>query len=104
MPLGGNIRQISGPYQLLRHVRDRRLPAAAPDKIGEAFGVERIVCQKVELLPLHLAAVAAIEPPHLQLQVYPRVSTRQIAHLADFAVVPAHLDPTTTTARRFFER
>ena len=91
-------------HREIRHVRDRRLPAAAPDKIGEAFGVERIVRQKVEPLPLHLAAVAAIETPHLQLQEYPRVPARQIAHLTDLAVVPARLHPTTAPARRFFER
>src|SRR3974390_3066649 len=90
--------------QLLRHVRNRRLPAAAPDKIGEAFGVERIVGQKVEPLPLHLAAVAAIETPHLQLQEYPRVPARQIAHPTDLAVVPARLHPTAAPTRRFFER
>ena len=28
----------------------------------------------------------------------------QIAHATDLAVVPAHLDPTTAPARRFFER
>jgi len=66
-----------------------------PDKIGKALGVERIVRQKVEPLPFHLAAVAAIKAPHLQLQEYPRVRTGQIAHTADLAVVPAHLDATT---------
>jgi hypothetical protein len=59
--------------QLLRHVRNRSLPTTAPDKICEALGVERIVRQKVEPLPLHLAAAAAIQAPHLQLQEYPRV-------------------------------
>ena len=34
--------------QLLRNIRDRRLAAAAADKIGKALGVERVVCQKVE--------------------------------------------------------
>src|SRR5271166_275508 len=51
--------------QFLCHVRNRRLPAAPPDKIGEALGVERIVRQKVEPLPFHLAAAAAIDAPHL---------------------------------------
>src|SRR5512144_3097178 len=90
--------------QLLRHVRDRSLPAASPDKVGEALGVERIVRQKVEPLPLHLAAVAAIEAPHLQLQEYPRVPSRHISYATDLAVVRGHLYPTTAPAHRFFER
>ena len=63
-----------------------------------------VTCQKVEPLPFHLAAAAAIDAPHLQLQEYPRVPARQITHLADLAIVPAHLDPAATSARRFFER
>src|SRR5438045_866861 len=70
----------------------------------KANGVERIVRQKVEPLPFHLAAVAAIKAPHLQFQKYPRVPTGQIAYMADLAVVPAHLDATTAPAHRFFER
>jgi hypothetical protein len=63
-----------------------------------------VTCQKVEPLPFHLAAAAAIDAPHLQLQEYPRVPAGQITHLADLAIVPAHLDPAATSARRFFER
>src|SRR5262249_38558746 len=74
-----------------------------PNKIAEALGVERIVRQKIEPLPFHLAAVAAINPPHLQLQQYPRVPAGQIAHPADLAVVPARLHAAATSARRFFE-
>ena len=59
--------------QLLRHVRDQCLPTAPPDKIRKALGVERIVRQKLQPLTLHLAAVAAVNAPHLQFQKYPRV-------------------------------
>jgi hypothetical protein len=48
--------------------------------------------------------VTAVETPHLQFQKNPHVAARQIAHAADPAVVPAHLDVTATAARRFFER
>src|SRR6266581_6634450 len=51
--------------QFLRDIRDRRLPAAPPDKIGKALGVEWIVRQKLEPLSLHLAATAAIDLPNL---------------------------------------
>src|SRR5215207_5198429 len=90
--------------QFLRHILDRRLPAAPAHIISKALGVERIVRQKIQPLPFHLAATAALDPPHLQFQKYPRVPAGQIAHLADLAVVPTHLDATATPARRFFER
>jgi hypothetical protein len=72
--------------------------------VAKALGIEWIVRQEVEPLPLHLATTAAINPPYLQFQKYPRVAARKIAHAPDLAVVPAHLDATTTAARRFFER
>src|SRR5215467_14191313 len=53
---------------------------------------------------LHLAATAAVEPPHLQFEINPRVATRQISHTAQLAIVPAHLGTTATAANRFFER
>src|SRR3981189_1781537 len=43
-------------------------------------------------------------PPPLQLQIYPSVPAGQIAHPADLAVVPAHLDATAAPTRCFFER
>ena len=91
-------------FQFRRHVLDRRSPATAADIMCKPLGVERIVRQKIELLPLHLGASAAVEPPHLQFQINPRVATRQITYPARFAVVPAHLDTTTTAADCFFER
>src|SRR2546430_9369075 len=41
---------------------------------------------------LFRSAVAAIDPPNLQFQKYPRVPAGQIAHSADLAVVPTHPD------------
>ena len=79
-------------------------PAAPAHIIGKAFSVVRIVRQKIEPLALHLATAAAVEAAHLQLQENPRVAARQIAHPANLAIVPAHLDATATAARRFFER
>jgi hypothetical protein len=87
-----------------RHLLDRRYPATPADIISKSLSVERIVGQKVETLALHLAATAAIEPPHLQFEINSRVATRQITHAAPLASVPAHLDTTATAANRFFER
>jgi hypothetical protein len=50
-------------------------PAAMADIIGKALGVERIVRQKFEPLALHLAAMTAVEAPHLQFQKNPRIPT-----------------------------
>jgi hypothetical protein len=66
--------------QFLRHILDRRSPTASADKIGKPLGVERIVRQKVELLPLHPATAAAVDAPHLQFQKNPRVAARKIPH------------------------
>jgi len=90
--------------QFLRHLLDRRPPAAPADKVSKALGVEWIVRQEVEPFALHTATTAAIDPPYLQFQKYPRVAARKIAHTADLAVIPPHLDATATAARRFFER
>ena len=90
--------------QFRRNVLDRRFPATAANIMCKPFGVERIVREKIELLALHLAATAAVEPPHLQFEINPRVATRQITNATHFAIVPAHLDTTTTAANRFFER
>src|SRR4029077_15296916 len=71
---------------------------------GKALGVERIVGQKVEPLPLHLATAATVEASHLQFKKNPPVAARQIAHAAHLAIVPAHLHSTATATSRFFER
>jgi hypothetical protein len=90
--------------QLRCHILDRRRAAATADIIGKALGVERIVGQKVEPLPLHLATAATVDAPHLQFQKNPRVATRQIAHPPHLAIVPPRLEATATAASRFFER
>ena len=51
--------------QFVRDVLDRRPPAPPADKVRKALGVERIVRQKVEPFPLHLATTVALDPPHL---------------------------------------
>jgi len=90
--------------QFLRHVLDRRPSAAPAHIVSKALGVERIVRQKVEPLPLHLATAAAVETPHLQFQKYPCVAARKIAHAAHLAVVPTLLDAPAAPADGFFER
>jgi hypothetical protein len=83
---------------------DRRRSTAPADVIGKALGVVRIVRQKVEPLALHPAAVATVEPAHLQFQENPRVAARQIAHPANLMIVPALLTATATTTNGFFDR
>jgi hypothetical protein len=56
--------------------------------VCKPLGVERIVRQKVEPFLLHLATTAALDPPHLHFQKYPRV----VLHLATTAALdPPHL-------------
>ena len=45
---------------------------------GEALGVERIVGEEAEVLPLHRAAASAGDTPHLKFEINARVAARQI--------------------------
>jgi len=86
------------------HILDRGLAAAPADKPGEAFGVERVVGQKVETLAFHLAAAPALNAPYLDVQVNARVGTGQVAYPAHLPVVPAGVHLAARPAHRFFER
>ena len=46
---------LSVQMQLLGNVLVGAASAAPPDEPGKPLRVERVVCKKVELLPLHLA-------------------------------------------------
>jgi hypothetical protein len=74
------------------------------DIISKSLRVERVVSEKVEMFALYLAATAAVELPHVQFDINPRVATRQISHPVQLAIVPAHLGSAATAANRFFER
>src|SRR6516164_6968152 len=80
------------------------LPATAADIERKAFGEVRIVRQKVQPFALHGAAVAARDAPHFEFHNNPKSCARQVANLPHPPVVPAVLDPSATTASRFFER
>jgi hypothetical protein len=90
--------------QLTGDIADRCLPAAAANVECKAFGEVRIVRQKVQPFALHGAAVAAGDAPHFEFQDNPKSCARQVANLPHLTVVPAVLDPSATTASRFFER
>src|SRR5437764_7019562 len=72
--------------------------------MGKTLGVERVVRQKVQALPFHLAAMVAVNTPHLQFEEHPRVSAGQIANPANLAVIPSAPHATAATTCRFFER
>ncbi len=90
--------------RFLGHVLDGRDSATPSHEEGKAFAVERIVREPIQLLPLHLAASLAVDAPALDLQVDPMVSTGQVAHSAQLAVVPSSLEVATGSADRFFPR
>ena len=89
---------------LVRDVLDRRLPAAAPDVVGEALGVGRVVGQERQVLALHVAATPARHAPNLQLQKDIPDATGEIAYAPYPPVVPADVNNTADAADRFFER
>ena len=88
----------------LSHVFDRRSSAPAPHKVGEALGVKRTVRQPVQALRLHGSTAPAIDAPDFQFQVDPGVSTRQVAHSAQPAIVPTAVEVATGTTSRLFPR
>src|SRR5450631_3205507 len=90
--------------ELLGHIADRRLPAAAADIERKAFGEVRIVRQKIQPFALHCATTAARHAPHFDFEKNPKSCARQVANLPHPPVVPAVPDPLTTAANRFFER
>jgi hypothetical protein len=90
--------------ELLRDVLDRRLPAATAYVKGKAFGIERVVRQKLQLLALHVTATPAWHAPDLDLQVHSRVATGKIANTPHAPIVPARVHATAAAADRFFER
>ena len=67
--------------EFLGDVLDRGRAAALTHVVGKALGVERVVGQEIELLALHFAAAAALNAPHLDLQVDARIAAGKIAEL-----------------------
>ena len=102
------LRSLPAPYLACFEVRGSdslnvRLLAAAPaNEVGEPLGVKRVVGQKVELLASHLAAKLAKYAPHIEFEIDPRVTARQIADATHRAIVPALVQASTTAAQRFF--
>jgi hypothetical protein len=95
---------LSLVLELTGGITDRCLPAAAPNIECKAFGEVRIVRQKIQPFALHGATMATRDAPHFEFQKNPKPGARQIANPAHSPVVPARLDPSATTANRFFER
>ena len=90
--------------ELLGDVLDRGTAAAPADIEGEALRVERIGAKEAELLPLHLAATATEDTPHLEFEKHPCVAAGQIAHAPAFAVVPARVFLAAGATDCFFTR
>ncbi len=65
--------------QLLGNVGDGGAAAAPPHIQRKALRVQRIVDQKLQSLPLHRAAPAAVDPTHFEIEVNPVVGTGKIA-------------------------
>jgi len=90
--------------QLLGHVPDRRGSTAPAHVEGEALGVEGIVGQEGERLPLHRATARAGHAPDLEVEVDPQVAAGEIPNAAAPAVVPPALPSTAGPTGRFFDR
>ena len=60
--------------QFLGDILDRRGSASTSDVEAKALGVERIVCEEVQFLLLHLAATHTIDAADLEIQKYSGVA------------------------------
>src|SRR3990172_6303955 len=90
--------------RFLGNVLDGRDTATPSHEEGEAFRIERILREPIQLLLFHLAASLAVDTSNLQFQVDPSVPTRQVAYSAQLAVVPGSTRMATDSADSFFPR
>src|SRR5262244_4083125 len=90
--------------KFLGYVFDGRRAATPPHIIGKPLGVKRVVRQKRQLLPLHFGAASTKYPANFELQVHPRIPTRQVSHPTGSSVVPTLLYPCAAPACCFFDR
>lgn len=90
--------------QVVRHLLDRGTAALLAHVQRKALGVVRIGREPVEPFPLHATAPAAVDAPDLDVEVDPQVAARQIAHAANFPVVPRAVRAPTRPTDRFFGR
>jgi hypothetical protein len=90
--------------RLLGDILDRGHSAAAAHPEREPLRVERMVGQPAQAFLPHRATPAALHPPHRQLQVNPRIATRQIAHPPGPLIVERPMGFPADATRRFFRR
>ena len=90
--------------QLLGHIADRGLRATPSHIKRKAFGEVRVICQKIQTLALHAAAMPTGDAPDLELQDDPVSRACQVADLPGASVVPTRLRFPATATNRFFER
>ncbi len=90
--------------QVISDLLDRGSTALLAHVQGEAPGVVRIGCQPVQALSLHAAAVAAVDPTQVELEIDTQVAAGQIPDAPSLAVVPGWCRATTAPADRFFGR
>ena len=86
------------------NVLDGRDTATPSHEEGEAFRIERIVREPIELFLFYLAASLAVDTSNLQFQVDPSVPIRQVAYSAQLVVVPSSTRTATHPADSFFPR
>ena len=86
------------------NVGDRAAAAALPNVAGEALAVQRVLQEILQSFPLHGAAAAALNPPHLQIQVNAVLPAGQVSCPSAASVVPAPVRGSAGPADRFFPR
>jgi hypothetical protein len=90
--------------QFLGHGLNGAFRAASAYEESKPLGVERVVCQPLQSLALHSAALATPDPANRELQVNPLVATGQIAHPPGTLIVEGAIGTSANTTARFFRR
>jgi hypothetical protein len=96
--------RVPAKTQLLGDLLDGCHPTASAHVVGKALGVQGIVGEKLQALPLHRTTASATHPPDLEIEVDPGVAAGEIPYPSPLAVVPTRVDRSAGITECFFER
>ena len=88
--------------ELFSNILDRRAAAPLADIEGKALGIERVVCEEVELLLLHFPAPPALDPPDLQFQVDTGIAAGEVSDPTGLSVIEGPAGCPADTTCSFF--
>jgi len=88
--------------EFLGNILDRRGAAPLADIEGKALGVERVVCEEVELFLLHFPAPPALDAPDLQFQVDMGITAGEVSDPTDLPIIEGPVGRSADATDSFF--